>query len=143
MDKLTREKRSWNMSRIRGKDTLPEKKMRSLLHRKGYRFRLSEKKLPGRPDIVLPKYRAVIFVNGCFWHRHPNCRFAYTPKSRVDFWKEKFDKTIKRDKENLSHLRKAGWIPIVVWECEIKAKEGDVLNRISNFLQELIKGKAA
>ena len=136
MDLLTKEKRSWNMSRIRGKDTRPEKKMRSLLHCKGYRFRLSDKALPGRPDIVLTKYRAVIFVHGCFWHRHPDCQYAYIPKSRVDFWKEKFAQNVKRDKENLLLLQKSAWLPIVPWECEIKKNAVDVLNRVSQILQQ-------
>src|SRR3990172_11949060 len=136
MDTLTPKKRSWNMSRIRGKDTRPEKKMRSLLHAKGYRFKLSDKILPGRPDIVLPKYRAVIFVHGCFWHRHPDCKYAYTPKSRVDFWKEKFAQNVKRDKKNLSLLQRADWLTIVVWECEIKKNSEDVLNRVSEILQQ-------
>lgn len=136
MDILTPKNRSWNMSRIRGKDTWPEKKMRSLLHSKGFRFRLLCKALPGRPDIVLPKYGAVIFVHGCFWHRHPDCKYAYTPKSRVDFWKEKFAQNVKRDKENLSLLQESGWFPIVVWECEIKENAEDVLNRVSDILKQ-------
>lgn len=136
MDILTPKKRSWNMSRIGGKDTRPEKKMRSLLHAKGYRFKLSDKGLPGRPDIILPKYRAVIFVHGCFWHRHPDCKYAYTPKSRVDFWKEKFAQNVKRDKKNLSLLRRTDWLTIVVWECEIKKNTEDVLNRVSEILQQ-------
>ena len=135
MDILTPKKRSWNMSRIGGKDTRPEKQMRSLLHAKGYRFKLSDKDLPGRPDIILPKYRAVIFVHGCFWHRHPDCKYAYTPKSRVDFWKEKFEQNVKRDKKNLSLLRTSDWLTIVVWECEIKENAEDVLNRVSEILQ--------
>ncbi|MBU1162905.1 MAG: DNA mismatch endonuclease Vsr, partial [Proteobacteria bacterium] len=87
MDIISKEKRSWNMSRIRGKDTKPEIIVRSMLHRMGYRFRLHRKDLPGKPDIVLPKYKTVIFVHGCFWHRHKGCKYAYTPKSRVKFWK--------------------------------------------------------
>jgi len=139
MDILTPKKRSWNMSRIGGKDTRPEKQMRSLLHAKGYRFKLSDKDLPGRPDIILPKYRAVIFVHGCFWHRHPDCKYAYTPKSRIEFWKEKFAKNVKRDKKNLSLLQRAGWLTIAVWECEIKKNTEDVLNRVSEILQQQLK----
>ena len=139
MDTLTPKKRSWNMSRIRGKDTRPEKKIRSLLHAKGYRFKLSDKILPGRPDIVLPKYRAVIFVHGCLWHRHHDCKYAYTPKSRIEFWKEKFAKNVKRDKKNLSLLQRAGWLTIAVWECEIKKNTEDVLNRVSEILQQQLK----
>ena len=117
-DRLTREHRSWNMSRIRAKDTQPEKLVRSTLHRAGYRFRLHRRDLPGRPDIVLPKYRTVVFVHGCFWHRHPGCRFAYTPKSRVAFWNEKFRRNVERDCRNVRALRALGWRVITVWECQ-------------------------
>ena len=125
MDSLTREKRSWNMSRIRSQDTKPEKAVRSLLHHAGYRFRLHRKDLPGTPDIVLPKYRTALFVHGCFWHRHPGCRYAYTPKSRVDFWQKKFDENVARDQRNQAQLKEAGWHVLVVWECELK--EPDLL----------------
>ena len=96
-DRLTKEHRSWNMSRIRGRDTGPERSLRSMLHRAGYRFRLHDKRLPGRPDIVLHKYKTAIFVNGCFWHRHAGCRNATTPSSRTDFWQKKFAETVERD----------------------------------------------
>lgn len=139
MDTLSSEKRSWNMSRIRGANTKPELAVRSMLHRMGYRFRIANKTLPGRPDIVLPKYRAVIFVHGCFWHRHPGCKYAYTPKSRLDFWEPKFEGNVMRDKNNLSLLRKAGWLPIVVWECEIKHNADAVLGRVSGILQRRLK----
>ena len=105
------------MSRIRGKDTKPELRVRSQLHRMGYRFRLHRKDLPGRPDIVLPKYDTVIFVHGCFWHRHKGCRFAYTPKTRVEFWQTKFDLNVRRDRRNEAALRKRGWRIIRIWEC--------------------------
>jgi DNA mismatch endonuclease, patch repair protein len=118
MDTLSKEKRSWNMSRIKGKNTRPEILVRSLLHRLGYRFRLHRKNLPGKPDIVLPKYKTVIFVHGCFWHRHENCKYAYSPKSRVDFWKEKFAGTVKRDKQHIKQLNEMGWRVEVIWECE-------------------------
>lgn len=118
VDTLTRERRSWNMSRIRGADTAPEKLVRSALHRAGYRFRLHAKHLPGRPDIVLVKHRTVVFVHGCFWHRHPNCRFAYSPKSRVTFWTEKFLANIERDRRNDRALRALGWRVVTVWECQ-------------------------
>ena len=90
MDTLSPERRSWNMSRIRSRDTKPEVVVRSLLHGMGYRFRLHRRDLPGRPDIVLPKYKIAVFVNGCFWHRHEGCRYAYSPKTRTDFWRAKF-----------------------------------------------------
>ncbi len=123
MDLLTKEKRSWNMSRIKGKDTKPEKTVRSILHKNGFRFRLNRKDLPGKPDIVLPKYKSVVLVHGCFWHRHPRCKFAYNPKSRVTFWQNKFNKTVERDKFVKKELRKEGWKVIVVWECELRNME--------------------
>jgi len=118
VDRISEAHRSWNMSRIRGSDTGPEKTVRSLLHRMGYRFRLHRKDLPGKPGIVLPKYRALIFVHGCFWHRHPGCSFAYTPKTRVAFWTNKFRENVDRDRHNVARLRAAGWRVLVVWECE-------------------------
>lgn len=139
MDTLTSEKRSWNMSRIRGTNTKPELAVRSMLHRMGYRFRIANKTLSGRPDIVLPKYRAVIFVHGCFWHRHLGCKYAYTPKSRLDFWERKFKGNVMRDKNNLSLLKNAGWLPLVVWECEIRHNADAVLGRISGILQRRLK----
>ncbi len=117
-DLLSPEHRSWNMSRIRGKDTAPERRVRSVLHRAGYRFRLHLKTLPGHPDIVLPKYRTVVLVHGCFWHRHKGCRFAYTPKSRVAFWNAKFQANVDRDHRNARELRRLGWKVVTVWECE-------------------------
>ena len=117
-DRLSRERRSWNMSRIRGKDTAPERLVRSALHRAGYRFRLHPKALPGHPDIVLPKYRTVVLVHGCFWHRHKGCRFAYTPKSRTAFWNAKFDANVERDRRTARELRRLGWKVVTVWECE-------------------------
>lgn len=143
MDTLTSEKRSWNMSRIRGSNTKPELIIRSMLHRMGYRFRVSDKRLPGKPDIVLPKYKSVIFVNGCFWHRHQDCKYAYTPKSRTDFWNKKFDENIRRDKKNFALLNESGWFIITIWECEIKVNPRGTLEKISKALQlQLIKQKA-
>lgn len=120
MDILTREKRSWNMGRIRSRDTSPEKSVRSILHKNGFRFRLHINKLPGKPDIVLAKYQTVIDVRGCFWHRHKGCKFAYDPKSRVDFWQNKFTENVARDRKNEEELKKLGWKVIIVWECELK-----------------------
>jgi DNA mismatch endonuclease, patch repair protein len=120
MDSLSKRKRSWNMSRITAKDTNPEIFVRSLLHRLGYRFRLHSKKIFGRPDIVLAGRKTVIFVNGCFWHRHKNCRYAYTPKSRITFWEKKFILNIARDQLVYGTLRELGWRIVVVWECEIR-----------------------
>jgi DNA mismatch endonuclease (patch repair protein) len=118
MDRLAREHRSWNMSRIRGRDTQPELVVRSVLHRLGFRFRVHEQGLPGRPDIVLPRHRVVVFVHGCFWHRHRGCRFAYTPKSNGAFWSDKFEHNVARDSRNGRKLRRLGWRVVVVWECQ-------------------------
>lgn len=97
--------------------------MRSLLHRMGYRFRLHRRNLPGRPDIVLPRYGVVVLVHGCFWHRHPRCRYAYTPKSRKAFWTRKFESNVARDKVVRRELRKLGWKVIIVWECQTRDLE--------------------
>jgi DNA mismatch endonuclease (patch repair protein) len=110
------------MSRIRGKDTKPEIAVRSLLHKLGYRFRLKSCSLPGRPDIVLPKYHAVVFVHGCFWHRHSGCRFAYAPKSRVEFWNTKFECNVARDRLVYVELDTLNWHHLTVWECELRDK---------------------
>lgn len=107
------------MRRVRDKDTTPEMTVRSLLHILGFRFRLHRGNLPGNPDIVLPKHRSVIFVHGCFWHRHSGCSRASTPVSRLEYWLPKFKRTIERDIHNQKELRRAGWNVILVWECEI------------------------
>ena len=119
MDTLTKASRSWNMSRIRGRDTQPECAVRSILHKEGFRFRLHDKSLPGTPDVVLPKYRCAIFVHGCFWHRHKRCSLAYTPRSRTRFWNRKFADNVARDKRVVAALRKLGWRVVVIWECEL------------------------
>ena len=119
MDTLTKEKRSWNMSKIRSKNTKPEIAVRSKLHKAGYRFRLHVKGLPGKPDIVLPKHNTIIFINGCFWHRHKGCKYAYKPKTRVDFWNEKLNRNIKRQDEVIKELRGLEWKVLVIWECEV------------------------
>jgi DNA mismatch endonuclease (patch repair protein) len=123
-DRLTKERRSWNMSRIRGKHTAPEKIVRSLLHKMGYRFRLHGKKLPGRPDIVLPKYRTVIFVHGCFWHRHKGCRNCTTPTNRRAWWLTKLNGNAVRDRLHARALSKLGWRVAVIWECQVMPKAG-------------------
>ena len=128
-DKLSKKERSWNMSRIKSGNTKPELIVRSLLHRLGYRFRLHGKVakkyyskgiLPGKPDIILAKYNTVIFVHGCFWHRHENCKFAYDPKSRISFWNNKFTENTKRDKLVTQQLKEMGWKVMIIWECETK-----------------------
>ena len=116
------EKRSRNMSAIKSKNTKPEIAVRKLLHSMGYRFRLHRKDLPGSPDIVLPKYKTVIFVHGCFWHRHENCKYASTPKTRKEFWNKKFAENKKRDSEIQEKIKIMGWKYVVIWECEIKNK---------------------
>ncbi|MDE2884133.1 MAG: DNA mismatch endonuclease Vsr [Chloroflexota bacterium] len=120
MDSLSAEHRSWNMSRIRGSDTTPERVVRSLLHRMGHRYRLHQKNLPARPDIVMAGRRTVILVHGCYWHRHPGCRFAYTPKTNRDFWEAKFQENVARDTRQRGQLHELGWTVITVWECETK-----------------------
>jgi DNA mismatch endonuclease (patch repair protein) len=120
MDSISKERRSWNMSRIRSKDTTPEKIVRSLLHHMGYRFRLHKNELPGKPDIVLPKYKTVLEVRGCYWHRHAGCKYAYIPKSNTEFWENKFQKNVERDRQNERKLKELGWKLMIVWECEIK-----------------------
>lgn len=122
------------MSRIKNRDTKPEITVRSLLHRMGYRFRLHRKDLPGKPDIVLPKYNTVIFVHGCFWHRHKNCHFAYTPKSNITFWTEKFEKNIRRDAKNKAELENLGWNVRIIWECEANNQK-NLKGIIQKYLQ--------
>lgn len=119
VDTLTPAQRSERMSRIRSRDTKPEIVLRSALHRLGFRFRLHGRRLPGKPDIVLPRYRTAIFVHGCFWHRHKGCKVATTPKSNTDFWVIKFDRNVARDARNVEELRRAGWRVLTVWECEL------------------------
>ena len=114
------EQRSRNMSAIKSKNTKPEIKVRKILHSMGYRFRLHSKDLPGSPDIVLPKYKTVIFVHGCFWHRHENCKYASTPKTRKEFWNKKFTENKKRDSEIQEKIKILDWRSVVIWECETK-----------------------
>ena len=114
------EQRSRNMSAIKSKNTKPEIRVRKVLHSMGYRFRLHSKDLPGSPDIVLPKYKTVIFVHGCFWHRHENCKYASTPKTRKEFWNKKFTENKKRDSEIQEKIKILDWRSVVIWECETK-----------------------
>lgn len=119
-DNHSPEVRSYNMSRIRSKDTKPEEFVRKQLFAAGFRFRKNDKRYPGKPDIVLPKYKTIIFVNGCFWHHHDNCSNFVLPKSKQDYWIPKLTKNKERDLNNQEELRKAGWNVIVVWECQLK-----------------------
>lgn len=122
-DKLNAFQRSHCMSRIRGKDTKPELLVRKGLHARGFRFRLQDRNLPGRPDIVLPKYGVAIMVNGCFWHGHGGCRYATKPKSNIEFWETKIARNKHRDEVTAAHLEALGWTVIIVWECELRGKE--------------------
>ena len=119
-DIKTQESRSYNMSRIAGKDTKPEELVRRYLFSKGFRYRKNVRKLPGSPDLVLPKYRTVIFVNGCFWHGHEGCKYFVWPKSNVEFWRQKIETNISRDQRKETQLRDMGWNVLVVWECELR-----------------------
>lgn len=136
-DKLTPQQRSHCMSRIRGKDTKPELLVRKGLHARGFRFRLQDRKLPGRPDIVLPKYGVAIMVNGCFWHGHKGCRYATKPKSNVEFWQTKIQRNQHRDEVTSAHLEALGWRVITIWECELRS--ADVLQARLDALAEEIR----
>ncbi len=135
-DVKTPEQRSRNMAAIKGKDTKPEIIVRKYLFSRGLRFRVQVKKLPGNPDIVLPKYKTVIFVNGCLWHGHEGCKYFRLPKSNVEFWKEKIERNIERDRESMQALLDLGWKVIRVWECELrnKANREVTLNKIYNSI---------
>ena len=129
-DRLTPEKRSWNMSQIRGKDTAIEVRVRKYLFGLGYRYRKNDKRLPGKPDIVLPKYRTVIFIHGCFWHRHPGCKDTTTPKTRTDFWMEKFSRNVENDRKHKEQLETDGWKVITLWECDINKMFEETMNQV-------------
>lgn len=122
-DKATR---SYNMSRIKGKNTRPEMIVRKFLFAKGFRYRLHDKKLPGKPDIVLPKYKTVIFINGCFWHGHEGCRYFVIPKTRKEWWIDKISRNKQRDDENYEKLLMFGWKIIYIFECELKKDNKDI-----------------
>lgn len=121
------------MSRVKGRNTVPELLVRSLIHRMGFRFRLHRKDLPGKPDIVFPSQKKAIFVHGCFWHRHRGCKYATDPKTRKRYWHEKFEANVARDDRTVRRLRAAGWRVMVVWQCETKEPER-LLNRLAGFL---------
>ncbi|SFQ63322.1 MULTISPECIES: very short patch repair endonuclease [Pseudomonas] len=138
MDVVDQVTRSRMMSGIHGKNTQPELKVRRFLHALGYRFRLHRKDLPGKPDIVLPKLMTCIFVHGCFWHRHPGCRYSTYPSTRSEFWNEKFKKNVDRDARHRASLEAMGWIVLIVWECELKGAGSALLN-LSNELEAIKK----
>lgn len=123
VDRLTPERRSWLMSRVRGKNTSPEMRVRRAAHAMGSRFRLHRKNLPGKPDLVFAKHRVAMFVHGCFWHRHAGCTKASTPKSQVEFWQRKFDANVTRDERVEAELLALGWRVVTLWECETKSDD--------------------
>ena len=122
------------MSRIRGKDTSIEVKVRKYLFSKGFRFRKNDKRLPGKPDVVLPKYHTVIFIHGCFWHRHPGCKDTTTPKTRTEYWLDKFERNVANDRARYEDLEAAGWNVITLWECDINKRFDETMSRV---VQEL------
>ena len=131
------EKRSYNMSRIKNKDTKPEEKVRKYLFSRGFRYRKNDARLPGKPDIVLPKYKTVIFVNGCFWHKHEGCKYFVWPKNNAEFWKSKIESNVERDLREQEAIRSLGWQVIVVWECELKSNRFE--ETMANVVQILYK----
>lgn len=133
VDKATR---SRMMSGIRAKDTLPELRVRSCLHRAGFRFRLQRRDLPGKPDLVLPKYHAAVFVNGCFWHQHAGCQFAKLPKTNEKFWLKKLSRNVERDKQVRARLRRSGWHAFTIWECEINERG---LSKPSSKIERVVR----
>lgn len=134
------EVRSYNMSQIKSKDTKPEILVRKFLHSNGFRFKLHDKTLPGKPDIVLPKYKVVIQINGCFWHGHGGCKYFVIPKTRTEWWIEKINKTVLNDNKNNAELMKLGWSVINIWECELKHNiRNDTLIKLFNTLRQSIK----
>lgn len=136
-DFLSPKERSERMARIRGSNTRPEIALRKVLHSLGLRYRLNGSGLPGKPDLVFPRYKAVVFVHGCFWHRHINCNIATTPKSNTEFWVEKFEKNVARDERVTKLLKAAGWRVFVVWECEVGSARN--ANATGKKLADLIR----
>ena len=128
--------RSWVMGRVGGKNTGPEMRVRSMMHRAGYRFRLHVRNLPGSPDIVLPRHKTAVFVNGCFWHRHTDCRYATTPKTNVPYWERKFERNVARDQACHEALRDRGWAVVVIWECQTRHK-----GRLAQLLSSVLPGR--
>ena len=133
MDDLTEQQRHRSMAHNRSCDTKPEVIVRQYLFSKGLRFRKNDKRYPGKPDIVLPKYKTVVFVNGCFWHQHPNCRYASIPQTNVEYWRPKLNRNVERDKEHYMILEDMGWRVFVVWECQLKPTNRETV------LQDLFK----
>ena len=140
MDIKSKEARSLNMSKIKNKDTKPEVYLRKLLFSKGYRYRIAEKSVPGHPDIFLRKYNTAIFVHGCFWHRHEGCKYAYVPKSRVEFWQKKFDDNVRRDAVVRQELEKREIKCLIIWECTLKqmTKDNEYTKTIVRQIEEFL-----
>lgn len=136
VDTLTKEARSALMAKVRGKDTKPELVVRRTLHALGYRYRLQAQELPGRPDIVMRPRQKAIFVHGCFWHRHPDCRLASTPKTRTEFWKRKFEANVERDRRNIEVLVADGWRVLIVWECQTRKNFDALPSVLNSFLED-------
>lgn len=132
MDIVDRAKRSQMMAGIKSKNTLPERLVRSFLHARGFRYRLHARKLPGSPDLVLPKHKTVIFVHGCFWHRHAGCKYATNPSSNIELWVLKFQENAERDSRNMRALQALGWKVIIVWECELRKTATERLGHLVN-----------
>lgn len=133
-DNISKERRSFIMSRVRSRDTKPEKIVRSILFSQGFRFRLCQKNLPGKPDIVLKKYKTVIFIHGCFWHGHENCKKSGLPQSNADFWKNKIERNKQRFNEVAGQLRAQGWKVVVIWECEIRKHFEDTMKKLIEMI---------
>ena len=130
-----KETRNYNMSQIKGKNTKPEELVRKYLFSKGYRYRKNDRRYPGTPDIVLPKYKTVIFINGCFWHGHEGCRYFVWPKNNADFWRDKIEKNVSRDKRDYGLLQQMGWNVIVIWECRLKKQfREETLNSLIRYI---------
>lgn len=138
MDVHDQTTRSYNMSQIKGKDTNPEVLVRRYLFSRGLRYRKNDRRYPGRPDIVLPKYKTIVFINGCFWHGHKDCKYFVMPKTNEQFWKDKIDANITRDKKNVQLLREAGWSVITVWECELK---NNCEKRLAQVYSEIVSNQ--
>ncbi|NMH89775.1 DNA mismatch endonuclease Vsr [Flavivirga sp. Y03] len=139
-DVHSKEVRSYNMSRIKGKNTKPEIVVRKFLFSNGIRYKLHDKTLPGKPDMVFPKYKKVIFVHGCFWHGHENCKYFVVPKTRTEWWLDKINGNKKKDAENVEALKKQGWDVKTIWECELKPKNKE--KKLQSILKEFKKQKS-
>ena len=133
-DSISPDHRSWNMSQIKGKDTKIEVEVRRYLFSKGFRFRKNDKRFPGKPDVVLPKYKTVIFVNGCFWHMHEGCKYGRLPKSNLEYWEKKLRKNVDNDKKHIQQLKEMGWTPVTIWECELR---DDFEGKMSQLIRQI------